>query len=378
MFKKFKLLIAALAATVTFSGCSQSISIETKPYDEVRKEAESYSFKGNDNIVFNCLPGQLPADEAYILTMNKTLKTMASEEDGQKMKNALIKLFDIPAEEQKDVEIKIREGGDAFVSYKDDFIYGSAYPGCSTFLITHMGNMEVIPDYNFYTAEYSQYNYSRGGYPKEEIKMADGSGLTIDKAAADADKYISTLSQCGMFDEGETVRLSRIAVNNTENGAVLILHYNQVRFGLEVDDGGAISGEENVDMMRNPFFEVIFSGDNRPCQFRNMFSDGVMKKDKADRLIGIAEAENIFIGSLGGEMKATVLECALRYCCIQRADTENHVYRPMWCFLITEYGDGASAFVPFPRVTVYVDAVSGDTYYCDSKQFILEKSKADK
>ena len=49
MFKKFKLLIAALAATVTFSGCSQSISIETKPYDEVRKEAESYSFKAGSS-----------------------------------------------------------------------------------------------------------------------------------------------------------------------------------------------------------------------------------------------------------------------------------------------------------------------------------------
>ena len=378
MFTKFKFVLLALLVLFSLAGCSQSISVETKPYDEVKKETESYSFKGNDQIEFNCAPGEIKADEVYILTMNKTLKTMATQQDGQKMKNTLIKLFDIPEEEQDDIEIKLREGGDAFVSYKDDFLYGSIYPNCSTFLINHIENMKAVPDYNIYTTEYSTYSYSRGDYPKEELNMADGSSLRIDKAISDADKYIGILSDANMFDDGETVKLSRIAVNKTENGAVLILHYNQVRFGLTVDDGGSISGEENVDMMRNPFFEVIFSGDNRPCQFRNMFSDGVMTKEKADRLIGIAEAEKIFTGSLGEEMKATVLEGELRYCCIQRTDTVNHIYRPMWCFLITEYGDGASAFVPFPRVTVYVDAVSGKVYYSDSKQFVLEENQADK
>ena len=378
MFTKFKFVLLAILVLFSLAGCSQSISVETKPYDEVKKETESYSFKGNDQIEFNCAPGEIKADEVYTLTMNKTLNTTASEEDGQKMKNALIRLFDIPAEEQTDMDIKIRKAGDAFVSYKDDFLYGSIYPNCSTFLINHIENMKAVPDYNIYTTEYSTYSYSRGDYPKEELNMADGSSLRIDKAISDADKYIGILSDANMFDDGETVKLSRIAVNKTENGSVLILHYNQVRYGLEVDDGGAINGEDNVDMMRDPFFEVVFVGDDKPSQLRNSFSDGVMKKDKVEELLGIAEAEKVMIASLAEGMKATVLECALRYCCIQRTDTENHIYRPMWCFVITEYKEGASAFVPFPRVTVYVDAVSGDTYYCDSSKFLLEKNSTEK
>lgn len=74
-------------------------------------------------------------------------------------------------------------------------------------------------------------------------------------------------------------------------------------------------------------------------------------------------------------MKAEVKETALRYCCIQQVDTVNHMFRPMWCFLLNEYKDGSTGMTPFPRITVYVDAISGDVYYCDSQKFIFEKCK---
>ena len=59
------------------------------------------------------------------------------------------------------------------MSYKDDFLYGSIYPNCSTFVINHIENMKAVPDYNIYTTEYSTYSYSRGDYPKEELNMAE-------------------------------------------------------------------------------------------------------------------------------------------------------------------------------------------------------------
>ena len=30
----------------------------------------------------------------------------------------------------------------------------------------------------------------------------------------------------------------------------------------------------------------------------------------------------------------------------------------------------------YPREVIYVDAINGDMYYCDSQKFVLEKLKA--
>jgi hypothetical protein len=69
-------------------------------------------------------------------------------------------------------------------------------------------------------------------------------------------------------------------------------------------------------------------------------------------------------------LKYEVKEVDLKYCCYTKDTDGEFTYRPMWYFLLDEQEGGDFANY-FPEISAYVDAVSGDMYYCNSANMQL-------
>lgn len=366
-------LLAAACFSFALTGCSEE-KYETVSFDKVKEELNDYTFGEHDNLTFNCEVPSITASEVYTITMNKAVSDKTSEEDKLKLSNAVNSVYgiEVPTEKIQELQTQGDEGSPDPVRlrFEIDGYGGEVYNGQSTFMLWRpLPSSEAI-DLNFKDAQ----RYTATNYPKEAFKMADGSTLTVDKAIEQAKGYIDKLADCKMFDENESQKLTNIMVADTESGKVIVLHYRQIRYDIEVDDGGALTFEPGADLMRNPFFEILFAGNDFPFNIRNMYSDGVNSKKAVD-IIPLSAAEKILSSSLAPEVSYIVYDAALRYCCVYQQQDENREYRSMWCFVLSDQckGENSNWSQYFPRITAYVDAVNGDFYYCDSQKYVLEK-----
>lgn len=367
------LLSVTICLSFAFAGCSKEKS-ETIGLEKVKDELKSYSFNEHKNLAFRCEIPTVKANEVYTITMNMAVPDKTSEEDRAKLKKAVNSVYGIDVPIEKITDFQKQGNDDSHDSLKQKFEFdgygGEVYNGQSTFMIWKPLPSSVTINLAFNDAQ----RYTAAAYPKEEFKMADGSTLTVDKAIEQAKVYIDKLNACKMFDENESQILTNIMVADTENGKVIVLHYRQVRFDIEVDDGGALTFDKEVDQMRNPFFEILFAGDDFPFNIRNMYSDGVKEKKAVD-IIPLSKAEQIISDSIAPNTSYNVYDAALRYCCVYQQQDDNREYRPMWCFVLSDQckGENGNWSQYFPRITAYVDAVNCDVYYCDSQKYVLEK-----
>ena len=90
----------------------------------------------------------------------------------------------------------------------------------------------------------------------------------------------------------------------------------------------------------------------------------ILEKDEVQKIIPLSEAEKIASDSLAPEHKYTVTECELKYVCLISDIHDKSYFKPMWVFVIDEYGENnefMSGSNNFPKIKLYIDALTGDS-----------------
>ena len=154
-------------------------------------------------------------------------------------------------------------------------------------------------------------------------------------------------------------------------GAVIDLRFEHMFFGLPVNDSGFDLVDDKSPFAHAPYLEVKILGKGYLGKINNSHYDLIDKKEKADKLLPLSEAEKLASEKLAKNIKGTVTAAELKYVCVTNQSEETHTYRPMWCFTLDEYEPDLRTMDLFPQRTVFVDAVSSDVYYSDGKSRIF-------
>lgn len=368
----YPVIVVLSTSLCMLTGCKSEHELQN--LDSIKNELSDYSFREHENLNFMCDPPSVYVDDVYTITMNPSNLDEISEDDRLKLKKATESIYgvNLPIDQIQDFQMKGDDGslGAKHLRFEIEGYGGESYNKQSTFMLWKDLPDQIILDFNFKDTK----RFDAANFPNDVYQMIDNSELSIEDAIKQADNYIAKLNECKMFDDGEGQVLSNVMVANTDYGAIIILHYRQTRSGLEVDDGGSLQYDPGVDQMRNPFFEIMFAGNEYPFNIRNMYSDGVSSIESV-RIIPLSSAESILSNSLAPNVPNDVYQVALRYCCVYQQQDVNRIYRPMWCFVLSDscssQNIGWSQY--FPRITAYVDAIDGTVYYSDSQQFVLGK-----
>lgn len=327
------------------------------PLEEVKKELEGYSFKKHDNLAFKCVPEPIAAENVYDIKMTYGLNTEAGKEDFERMKALNKTVFDrdIP-----DSLIQVNYYSKDMVEAVDNdncLNYGMLSHGSPSFELYNFDN-DLIESVTDIVLE----SFSLDSYPKDAVKMIHGGEFTVDKAIEQADGILKKLEEINAFDKGETHKLSHIGVGDYQGkGNMIVVHYSQCRYGIPVEDANVCTSQT-----RTSFFEVWFYGDNDPFVITNFCSGYETESSALDDIIPLSGAEVLAADGLAPEMVYDVTDAELRYLCLWDINDLKEVieYHPVWCFTLEElpeiwYGRY------FERKMLYVDAVTGELYFCD-------------
>ena len=135
--------------------------------------------------------------------------------------------------------------------------------------------------------------------------------------------------------------------------------------------------EAELADQKDKYLRLMAEYDNfrkRSAKERLELTDNV-KASAVSEILPLSKAQEYLSRGLAPHIDAHVSETALRYVCIQQKDIKNRVYRPMWCFLLQEYPDGADLKRPFKRRTALVDAIDGTVWYYDPDAYQLYKTE---
>ena len=355
-------------------------TLEFKSSDEVKKEAENFTFSDTSNLKFKCSAPKISAEKVYTLTMNDPTLKVVTDKDKEKLIKGFDSVFGI-----KLALADIKEEGlemikdYVFAMGSNDSGVGLIYNGSSTF--------KFMRTTNYFADLSSLYDigkkYTADNYPDQSYKMLDGKEMTISEAITVGNDCIAKLKEIGAFDDGEEDVLTHIITYTDESGTTISLHYRQVRYGLEVDDGGFAldTATDTTSLkMRSPLLEVLFVEKGVPLSIDNYLSDGVHEKQEEVNILTLSSAVKRLSTGLAQNLNSSVYDVQLRYCCAFKDNTEEiRTYRPMWCFTLSDpcKGKHGSNFYPLPRKMAYVDALNGDIYYSDPQRSRVERSKAE-
>lgn len=123
---------------------------------------------------------------------------------------------------------------------------------------------------------YEFVRYSPEDHPADKLTMTDGKQMTVDDAIRISNEDIQKLEDLGMFDKNETLSLSGIYTADTGFGTELFLTYDQVHYGLPLDDAGFIAQMADEDTeagssMRSGHLTVLFQNSELPSMISNAF-----------------------------------------------------------------------------------------------------------
>lgn len=362
------------------TGLSYPKKLVYKSLDEVKKEAENFTFTNTSNLRFECSAPKISAEKVYTLTMNDPTPKVVTDKDKEKLIKGLDSVFGI-----KLALADIKEVGSEMIK---DYVFargsndrgsGLIYNGRSTF--------KLMRKTNFFIDLLSLYDignkYTADNYPDQSYKMLDGKEMTIFEAINVGNDCIAKLKEIGAFDDGEEDVLTHIITYTDESGTTISLHYRQVRYGLEVDDGGFAldTATDTTSLkMRSPLLEIVFVEKGTPLTIDNYLSDGVHEKQEEVNILTLSSAVKRLSTGLAQNLNSSVYDVQLRYCCAFKDNTEEiRTYRPMWCFTLSDpcKGKHGSNFYPLPRKMAYVDALNGDIYYSDPQRSRVERSETE-
>ena len=379
-----KKLIPVIIAAVMLIGCSGGTSeINEKPFPDVKEEVKDYSFSQYDNLTFDCSPQQIEADEVYIITTGSSDSKSADESTKQELKKYIDLLYDTNVNtanmeysfdftQQELEENKIDSSIERFNISVDlsDNPGGSLIPSNNTFVASDYHEYEYGGDKGFKTGTL----YLPDELPEKSFHMFDSSSMTLHEAVSQAEKYIEKIQP--LFNENSSYKLKRVFVEDyPDKGAVIDLRFEHCFYGLSVNDEGFDLMRDGEQFVHAPFIEVKLLGKNYLGRINNSHYDVIEQKEKVEKLISLKDAQRLASENIAPNVTGTVTEVSLEYVCVTKQEEKVHTYRPMWCFTLDNYPPRLDSMELFPRRMIFVDAVSGTTYYSDHRSFLFAAQK---
>jgi len=410
IMKKAGIILAAVMA-LTISGCSEvpedvrSRTEERQDGDVTRTVVDS---NGNEtviekigNITFNCEPEPIVASEFYIL------KSRVGEEYDEtknyielkdKLRKASKEFFGLELTEEQ-ITVHGSEGEPltddngkpidtvemAWAVYNDEHHNFELTDWSDSFTLWGSDKAKGMLVHKYLEREV----YFPDSYPNTEYDMNDGSKMTVAKAVEQGEAIVRKCGELGLLEKNVTPVLSRIAVHKTSEGNVINLFYRKKVCGVYLNSDGLLNFDPKSDELRYSYFDISFIGDNDVYFIRNTFSDILEKGEKVD-IMPYSEARQRVGNGLAKNMVYTVTEAGLRYTCIYKQLEKQQEYHPMWCFVLEDHNlehrtykeeqlmtdEKVDSSQYYKRVTAFVDAVTGDLYYCDPFDGVLSVSEA--
>ena len=332
-------------------------------------------------ITIACKPDPINTDKFYILKTPDYLEGRFDDEDAKRLCSIMNGVFGTSftvEDVEKEYMGSATNGGIVGENYGGNI--GHTGP---SFLFSLKGDIP-IPEQIKDLGAYDLKRYTPDNYPKEKLVMTDGKELAIEDAIKQTDGYIRSLKEY-IISKDEELRLCGIYIGDTGCGAELILEYEQMHYGLPLDNGGflAFPAEPDIDLkaesaMRSGSFTALYLNSERPLRLWNCTDNTFVEKQEIDKILTFEEASKKLTDTLAENMTFTVEEAALKYCCYYTADADvsSYTYRPMWTFVLKEQHD-RKGYLQFlrPRIMGYVDAVNGDVYYSDYEMHYIEKAE---
>ena len=370
-----KKALIVFAALLTFSSCAEPPEdVKSRAADKASSENSAVNY---GNIMIDCEPAVISAEKFYILTSPRRSEAVADDKDAKMLCDAAKAVFGIeldPAsahsfdEDSKDGLIAENDQCFCEIGHNGGFMLGSSV---------------IRPPEGFKDPGDEMYQfirYSPENYPSDKLTMLDGKQMTIEAAIKLSSENIKKLEDIGMFDDNETLRLSGIYTADTGLGTELILTYDQVHYGLPLDDAGFIapSATESAEAgsaMRSGHLTVMFLNTQMPDMIRNFWDYRFEKAEEVKNLISFEDAARILSKALAENIDLTVSEAALKYCCYYTAGDDINVYRPMWTFLLKEQKKRFGIITLRPTITGYVDAITGEVYYSDFELRVCQRTE---
>ena len=370
--------IITVLLVLLLTGCSQGSS-SLCDISQINRELSEHSFSSYDNLTFDCKPERINTDEVYIITMKSRTWKSSDESTKNELKKYVDSIYDTNIDTKKMIfsfeptEQELESGKTDssterfnFSALYSDELTAELFASSNTFSVSDFHDYSYGGDVNpaFRAA------YSPDKMPKDAFDMLDGSRLTLEDAVREAKEYIKKIES--LFNEGSSCRLKKVVVEDYPNkGAVIDLRFEHMFFGLPVNDSGFDLIDDKSPFAHAPYLEVKILGKGYLGKINNSHYDLIDKKEKADKLLPLSEAEKLASEKLAKNIKGTVTAAELKYVCVTNQSEETHTYRPMWCFTLDEYEPDLRTMDLFPQRTVFVDAVSSDVYYSDGKSRIF-------
>lgn len=379
--KRYKSLAAVCcAAALLLAGCGGKKEEEKeKALEDIKGEMKDYSFSEHDNLTFDCTPEPIEAEEVYILTTRSAKSKSCDETTKQELKKYIDLLYG--------TSVDVRDMEYSFELTEQELETGEMDESIERFnisveLAADPGGALIAANNSFIASDFSEYEY--GGdkgfktgtlylpeaLPENSFEMYDGSRMTADEAVSQASGYISKIAP--LFNEGSSYRLKRVFVeDHPGKGAVFDLRFEHVFYGLPVNDAGFDLIRDGERFAHAPYIEVKLLGSDHLGRINNSHYDLIEEKERVDKLITLTEAERLASENIAPYITGTVKEAALEYVCVTAQGEDVHTYRPMWCFTLDDLPPRLDSMELFPRRMIFVDAVSGATYYSDHGSFLF-------
>lgn len=177
----------------------------------------------------------------------------------------------------------------------------------------------------------------------------------------DAVRYAERFSEeklMPFFPNDSGVEAEAATVLQMDNGnywiSVQLRHYMH---GCPVStSGSAIMGEA---FMRPEQLILTFDGKNDICHIKNNCYSTVAESKKLKKIISLRSALKHLEKTLAPGLNYSISRISLEYCArIEDINNFEFEYHPMWTMIVAE--GTPSGIKPYPRTTIYVDAVNGE------------------
>lgn len=387
--KKRKILCGLLALSLLFTcgGCSatvptESYSVDVADYDkltdpdELAADAAEALAREYSNFNIDCL---VPAAEDFPDTyyhIDYNFLAISQEECLGRLKS-LIGIWGFNcADDDLTLEITPLEGTDVegqygyLYRYEKDGTVGtfstaaiwlfSLYP----FIATNMQGEEQVARYRIDEGEdISGVSYALAG---EEYSLTDAVIL--------ADEYVEQLLA---LSTTEDARLRTILVYQSQEEAwdpyvkngdyVYLLYYECMESGLPIDEGCEMY-YPSIPFFRANYIEVQITAPGEVSRVEeplatNKYSRVVLK----DGILPLSYALDSAEATLAQYSDYTVSAAELKYCTLSWwLDSDTQYYEPWWCLKMENGETVLGGQANDPRAYVYVNAVTGETYYLSS------------
>ncbi len=295
----------------------------------------------------------------YIYTYEEdTEHGMSKEECVERMRYLLLEVFG----HEMDDNLVECDTNRIYLTYNNELLSATCY-STGTYSIVHRINNDWIPQ------------NQKPILKKVDLRCegtTDGVMVSDSKTLADAlvqvDRLVHETLQSTNFTEELKARTA-IRYGDADGGCYVI-RYERVLNGLAMDEAGDFQ-YVYTGIARPTYLNIMLNQDGDVCRIANSYSMNLVSKTELeDKVLTLTSAFEAMQAHLAPYGVYRIADAELRYCCmyysreLEEGEQDLLTYSPMWCFTVKSENTTYVSNLD-PRMTIYVDALTGDVYMCD-------------